>query len=566
MTELKWNAGSISLRKVFAFLLAICMCVSSIGMNVGAAGANETTARETVQTPDQVQTPDVPTPEKPVTKVTLNTTSLTLTAGESATLTATVTPGDATNKTIKWSSSNPNVAAVSGGKVTAVSAGESVITAEAGNQKATCKVNVKAKEPVKPPVVAVTKIVLNKTSMSLKVGASETLRATVTPANATDKTITWSSSNTKIATVDKTGKVKAASSGTARITAKTSNGKTAVCTVTVTKPVVKVTSVKLNRTKLTLNKGKTVSLKATVNPSGATNKRVSWKSSNTKVATVDKNGKVKAVSKGTATITVTTADGSKRATCKVTVKIPATKISVNTKQLYIQKGKRATIKATMGPVETTDKITVKVSNKNVTVKAGKNGEFTITGKKNGKATVTLTTTSGKRATVSVSVEKRAVKAKSVKLNKKNATLVAGKTITLKAAINPKKTTDTLSWKSSNKKVATVDKFGVVTAKKAGTATITVTTSSGKTAKCKITVPGVTLQKKSATIKVRKTVQIKVKSTIVKKDTIKSCRSSNSKVAKVDKKGKVTGVKAGTATITVTMKSGATATFKVTVKK
>ncbi len=566
MTELKWNAGSISLRKVFAFLLAICMCVSSIGMNVGAAGANETTARESVQTPDQVQTPDVPTPEKPVTKVTLNTTSLTLTAGESATLTATVTPGDATNKTIKWSSSNPNVAAVSGGKVTAVSAGEAVITAEAGNQKATCKVNVKAKEPVKPPVVAVTKIVLNKTSMSLKVGASETLRATVTPANATDKTITWSSSNTKIATVDKTGKVKAASSGTARITAKTSNGKTAVCTVTVTKPVVKVTSVKLNRTKLTLNKGKTVSLKATVNPSGATNKRVSWKSSNTKVATVDKNGKVKAVSKGTATITVTTADGSKRATCKVTVKIPATKISVNTKQLYIQKGKRATIKATMGPVETTDKITVKVSNKNVTVKAGKNGEFTITGKKNGKATVTLTTTSGKRATVSVSVEKRAIKAKSVKLNKKNATLVAGKTITLKAAINPKKTTDTLSWKSSNKKVATVDKFGVVTAKKAGTATITVTTSSGKTAKCKITVPGVTLQKKSATIKVRKTVQIKVKSTIVKKDTIKSCRSSNSKVAKVDKKGKVTGVKAGTATITVTMKSGATATFKVTVKK
>ncbi len=566
MTELKWNAGSISLRKVFAFLLAICMCVSSIGMNVGAAGANEKTARESVQTPDQVQTPDVPTPEKPVTKVTLNTTSLTLTAGESATLTATVTPGDATNKTIKWSSSNPNVAAVSGGKVTAVSAGEAVITAEAGNQKATCKVNVKAKEPVKPPVVAVTKIVLNKTSMSLKVGASETLRATVTPANATDKTITWSSSNTKIATVDKTGKVKAASAGTARITAKTSNGKTAVCTVTVTKPVVKVTSVKLNRTKLTLNKGKTVSLKATVNPSGATNKRVSWKSSNTKVATVDKNGKVKAVSKGTATITVTTADGSKRATCKVTVKIPATKISVNTKQLYIQKGKRATIKATMGPVETTDKITVKVSNKNVTVKAGKNGEFTITGKKNGKATVTLTTTSGKRATVSVSVEKRAIKAKSVKLNKKNATLVAGKTITLKAAINPKKTTDTLSWKSSNKKVATVDKFGVVTAKKAGTATITVTTSSGKTAKCKITVPGVTLQKKSATIKVRKTVQIKVKSTIVKKDTIKSCRSSNSKVAKVDKKGKVTGVKAGTATITVTMKSGATATFKVTVKK
>lgn len=166
--------------------------------------------------------------------------------------------------------------------------------------------------------VNVSSVKLNKTLTTIVKGKSETLKPTINPSNASNQNVKWKSSNTKIATVDSKGVVKGVAAGTATITVTTEDGgKTATCKVTVTQPV---TSVKLNKTKLTLSKGKTETLKATVNPSNATNKAVTWKSSNTKVATVDSKGKVKAVAKGTATITVTTKDGSKTVTCKVTVK------------------------------------------------------------------------------------------------------------------------------------------------------------------------------------------------------------------------------------------------------
>ena len=121
-----------------------------------------------------------------------------------------------------------------------------------------------------------------------------------------------------IALVDRNGKVTAKSAGTTIVLAITADGsKTATCKVTVTVPV---TSVKMNKTSLSLEKGTTSTLTATVSPSNASNKKVTWTSSNTKVATVDKNGKVTAKAAGTATITVKTADGNKTATCKITVK------------------------------------------------------------------------------------------------------------------------------------------------------------------------------------------------------------------------------------------------------
>lgn len=324
---------------------------------------------------------------------------------------------------------------------------------------------------------------------------------------------------------------------------------------------VKVTGVTLDKTAADVDLGKTIKLSATVAPANATNKAVTWTSSNPKVATVAADGTVKAVAKGTAKITVTTKDGNKTAACNVAVKIPATKVTVSSKQIYMVKGKSVSVKAYVQPLDTTDKVEWTSSNTKVaTVKNGK-----ISAKKVGKATITAKA-GNKTAKVKVNVVKKAVKAKSVKLNKKAATLKAGKKITLTAKINPTKSTDTLKWSSSNKKVATVDKYGVVTAKKAGTATITVKTSSGKKATCKITVPGVKLKKTSATVKVGKTTTIKIKSKTVKKDKVKSYKSSDKTIATVDKKGKVKGIKAGKATITVTMKSGATATFKVTVKK
>ena len=175
--------------------------------------------------------------------------------------------------------------------------------------------------PTNGVVYKVTEVKLDKTSLTLNVGDEETLIPTITPDNATDKSVTWESSAPSVADVavnaDGSATVTAVSAGTATITVTTEDGdKTATCTVTVTVPV---TGVTLNKTSTSLYVGDTETLTATVEPSDATNKNVTWESSNTSVAAVDATGKVTAIGAGTATITVTTEDGAKTATCTVTV-------------------------------------------------------------------------------------------------------------------------------------------------------------------------------------------------------------------------------------------------------
>ncbi len=183
-----------------------------------------------------------------------------------------------------------------------------------------------APNPPAPSVVKVSKITLNKTSAGLVKGKTLQLSATVSPTNASNKTVSWRSSNKAVATVTSGGKVTAKAAGTATITctAKDGSGKKATCRVTVTNPaptVVKVTGIKLNKTGATLVKGDALTLKATVTPTNASNRAVTWKSSNTRIATVSGTGKVTAKAVGTVTITCTAKDGSgKKATCKITVR------------------------------------------------------------------------------------------------------------------------------------------------------------------------------------------------------------------------------------------------------
>lgn len=170
-----------------------------------------------------------------------------------------------------------------------------------------------------PIVVPVTGVSVSPTTTSVQIGATKQLSATISPANATNTNLTWNSSNTSVATVNGYGLVTGVGTGTATITVKTQDGnKTATSTITVT--AVPVTGATLNNTSLQLfSGGSTSQLIATVNPSNATNKNVTWSSSNTSVATVNSNGVVTPIAAGSATITVTTQDGNKTANCAVSV-------------------------------------------------------------------------------------------------------------------------------------------------------------------------------------------------------------------------------------------------------
>ena len=331
----------------------------------------------------------------PVTGITLSETKLPLLKGATAKLTATVSPTDATNKKVRWSSNNTMVATVENGTVTAVSAGNATITVttEDGNYTARCEVVVT--DPI--PVTGVT---LSQTELPLLKGATAGLTATVLPTDATNKKVRWSSNNTAVAIVE-SGTVAALSAGNATITVTTEDGNyTARCEVVVTDPI-PVSGVSLSQTELSLVKGATATLTATVAPSDATNQKVTWRSNNTSVATVE-NGTVTAVSGGNATITVTTEDGNHTATCEVSVTVSATGVTLSQTELPLAKGATATLRATVVPSDATNQ-KVRWSSNNTAVATVENG--TVTAVSGGNATITVTTEDGNHTAIcSVSVE------------------------------------------------------------------------------------------------------------------------------------------------------------------
>ena len=338
--------------------------------------------------------------------------------------------------------------------------------------------------------IPVTGIALNKSDTIMSIGQYIVVSAVVRPANATNKSVTWTSSNRNIATVSSTGKITAKNVGTATITATTKNGKKASIKITVTEKFIKVTSISLNKESVSLEVGESITLKATVKPDNATNKGIIWTSSDEAIAKVSSNGKVTAKSAGTATITATTKDGNKKDVTTITVKekeiIAVTSISLNTTSLELDVGGAYTLTATVKPDNASNKgVTWTSSNTNIaTVDNGK-----VVAKSAGTAIITATTKDGNKvATCTVTVKEKIIEATSVSLNKTSLTLTVGETFQLIATINPSNVTDkTLTWKSSKSSYAEVSNTGLVTAKKAGTVVITVKTSNGKKRTCSITI-------------------------------------------------------------------------------
>ena len=524
--------------------------------------------------------------------------------------------------------------------------------------------------------VPVTGVTLNKNSMTLPIGSSETLTATILPQDATNQNVTWSSSNTNVATVDQNGKVTVNKKGRATITATTEDGAfTAACEVTVTVPV---TGIYLKRSNGYLRKGHTRNYSdyVAVEPGYADNQNVTWSSSDTSVATVDQSGNVTLVEEGTATITVTTVDGGYQASFELGVYIPPTSVSLNKSSMDLYVDEIQTLTATVEPenaaclidwcieadycpkdiyyaaditgngrscavrgitasgiintnyiivvlylldpetmeplltdscyvkvydlaagitlnknelnlnkgesetltatVETDDwygnpnpNVTWSSSNANVAA-VDQNG--TVTAVDRGTATITATTADGGfTASCQVTV---AVPVTGVTLNKDELKLHTGNSETLTATLVPQNANNqNVTWSSSDPSVATVDQSGKVTAAGVGTASVTVTTEEGSfTASCQVTVvvpvTGVTLDKSE--LRLLKSESVTLTATVEPEDATDrkvTWSSSDTNVANVDQSGKVTAKNAGSATITATTEDGAfTAACEVTVKE
>ncbi|GFP74482.1 Ig-like domain-containing protein [Clostridium fungisolvens] len=583
-----------------------------------------------------------------VSSVSLSSTDLTLAAGASSTLTATVLPSNASNKTIIWSTSNSSVATVAGGVVKAIGGGTAVITAKTsdGSYTATCNINViqgvssitlasaspyvrvggdditlaatvnpagandksltwtssnptvatvdstgkvhavaygsavisatSVQDPTKvgkftiTVPVPVTGVTVTSSSTIVKMGSTLTLGTTIAPSTATIKTVTWSSSNEAIAKVSSTGVVTPVATGTVTITAKTIDGGfTATKDLTV---IYGVTSITLDKTSAYVRLGESdLTLVSTVNPSNATDKSLTWTSSNQSIATVDSNGAVHAVAYGTATITATSVqDPTKVAKCTIIVPVPVTGVTVTSSSNVVKMGSTLTLGTTMAPITATIKTVTWSSSNEAIAKVSATG--VVTPVATGTVTITAKTIDGgftatKDLTVIYGVT-------SITLDKTSAYVRLGESdLTLVSTVNPSNATDkSLTWTSSNQSIATVDSNGTVHAVAYGTATITATSVQDptKVAKCTIIVPvpvtGVTVTSSSNVVKMGSTLTLGTTMAPITA-TIKTVTwsSSNEAIAKVSATGVVTPVAPGTVTITAkTIDGGFTSTKDLTV--
>ena len=313
------------------------------------------------------------------TTVTINVPDTEVYVGDKVTLSATVAPDNTTDKNITWSCSTPEIATIDAqsGELTALAPGEAKITATCGDISGTATVTVK-------PILA-TELTLSAQDMTLLVGQTGKLTATVTPDNTTDKTVIWKSDNETIAKVEAGGTVTAVSVGVANITA-TCGDVSATCKVTVN-PIT-ATTVTINVPDTEVYVGDKVTLSATVAPDNTTDKNITWSCSTPEIATIDaQSGELTALAPGEAKITATCGDISGTAT--VTVKpILATELTLSAQDMTLLVGQTGKLTATVTPDNTTDKTVIWKSDNETIAKVEAGG--TVTAVSVGVANITAT--------------------------------------------------------------------------------------------------------------------------------------------------------------------------------
>lgn len=335
-----------------------------------------------------------------VSRIDISSTMMDLNIGEEAVLEAQIVPATASEQRVTWSSNKPEIVSVTqDGVIKAESLGEPVvITAyiidRSATIRSTCIVNV---------VVPITSLTLSPASKTLAKGENLFLTKSITPADATNSSVVYASTDTSVATVDANGKVTAVAGGHCYITARSINrDMVSSCYITVDE---KISKIKLGKSKKMMKKGSKFALSATITTATATNKELSWSSSNKKVVTVNKNGVVTAKGYGTATVTCSSMDGSgKRAKCKVTVRRYVTSLKLNRTKLTLQLKKSAVLTAKLTP-SNADVKKLKWSSSDKKIATVKNG--VVTAKKLGTCYITCKTTdgSGKKARCRVTVKR-----------------------------------------------------------------------------------------------------------------------------------------------------------------
>ena len=334
-----------------------------------------------------------------------------------------------------------------------------------------------------PKVTLVSNISLNKESVSLLTEETTQLTPTVSPSNATYKTVTWASDNIDVATVSSKGLVKAVEEGSATITCRATDGSgvIATCKITVKKPVPPI-GIIISPSSMNINIGDTKTISYSLTPTDATT-TVTWKSDNTSIATVSSSGLVKGIAEGKTTIRATT-DNGKTSSCEVTVKkVEATSISLpSTKTVYI--GETVTLTYTMTPSNAMSSVTWKSADTSI---ATVSSSGVVTGKKEGSTNITVTTDNGKSASCKVYVEPKPIDPTKITLYSCNVEV--GYSTKIRYTLEPENATTTITWKSSDTSIATVSSDGIVKGIKQGSAKITATTANGLSASIWVYVGG-----------------------------------------------------------------------------
>lgn len=504
--ELQADFGGMNFEEIGSELKLSCLLTISDNENhfVSSIVSGLSVSPTIVQEPENQ---DPGTEDIAVTKIETTKQALTLNVGDNYQIVASVLPSNATNKSLTYEASNENIVVDSNGKVTAKKAGDSEITITASNGvKTVVAVTVKEDSGSQTPPesdkdIEVTGVETAKQSLTLNVGADYQLMVNVLPSNATNRTVKFEASNDNVVVDDK-GKVTAKKAGESQVTITASNGIKAVVTITVKDNTIPpqeiaVTSVETEKKALTLNVGDAYQVIASVLPANATNKTLIFTASNDNIV-VDSKGKVTAKKAGTSQVTITASNGISTSVA-VTVKeepkklpqnvnqntvkkdIAVSSVKVTKKKIVLGKGEAYQVRASVVPQNATNKkLIYKASDKKVSV----NAKGLIKAKKTGTSKVTITASNGRKSVITV-VVKKAPKKLTIKPKKK--TLKVGKSYKIKVQLPKNTASQKITYSSNKKSVAKVSSTGKVTARKKGTATITVKTFNKKKATIKIIV-------------------------------------------------------------------------------